>query len=560
MKNLIEKENSVKFWQENTVRVWQNTKFILPFAITILICIAWMNRFVQDDAFISFRYAENFANGYGLVWNPGERIEGYTNFLWTIIISLPISVGFNPVVASFIVGITIFCFSLILCYRISWTIFNSKFIALLSIVLLGTNYTFSSYATGGLETQLQTCLFLTALYQAISSIKNNHWKLSRIIWLSLASAFAMLTRLDSAVLLSTIFAISSLSILREASSVRAKLIKLSALSIPFLILVGGWLTWKQFYYGDILPNTFYAKVSVGTSLVVGIEYVSKFFISYWLVPFPFLFLFSFKKLFDKINTYDLQILLISPVVLWLAYIIKVGGDFMEFRFIVPILPIFFILVAWLITDAIKTKNIQIALISLVIFGSFQHWRSFGVFVRAGGIEPIATLQGHLNNPSENWENIGKTLKSDLPEHSDVSIAVTPAGAIPYYSGLTSVDMHGLNDKWIARKGKFLSNRPGHQKGATFEYLMSRKTNLIIARPRMIKNEDLKEKEFFLEDINSDYFFNTIDKKNSLPSTAKMIEIPIDRDISLIAVYLFQNSAIDNQVIHGNWKVFPILES
>lgn len=49
-----------------------------------------------DDAMISMRYAKNFANGYGLVWNPGgERIEGYTNPLWVLYMSgihlLPIS-------------------------------------------------------------------------------------------------------------------------------------------------------------------------------------------------------------------------------------------------------------------------------------------------------------------------------------------------------------------------------------------------------------------------------------------------------------------------------------
>src|SRR5574341_680160 len=36
-----------------------------------------------DDAYISFRYAQNAIRGYGLVFNPGERVEGFTNFLWT---------------------------------------------------------------------------------------------------------------------------------------------------------------------------------------------------------------------------------------------------------------------------------------------------------------------------------------------------------------------------------------------------------------------------------------------------------------------------------------------
>ncbi len=47
----------------------------------LLTVLAWSNRFIQDDAFISFRYAENLVQGKGLVYNEGERVEGYTNFL-----------------------------------------------------------------------------------------------------------------------------------------------------------------------------------------------------------------------------------------------------------------------------------------------------------------------------------------------------------------------------------------------------------------------------------------------------------------------------------------------
>ena len=56
---------------------------------------AWALRFVQDDAYISWRYAENLARGLGLVWNEGEYVEGYTNFLWTVILAIPHRVGLD---------------------------------------------------------------------------------------------------------------------------------------------------------------------------------------------------------------------------------------------------------------------------------------------------------------------------------------------------------------------------------------------------------------------------------------------------------------------------------
>ena len=59
---------------------------------------------VQDDAFISFRYAANLLDGHGLVYNPGERVEGYTNFLWTLLLAGAMGLGANPVIASVVGG------------------------------------------------------------------------------------------------------------------------------------------------------------------------------------------------------------------------------------------------------------------------------------------------------------------------------------------------------------------------------------------------------------------------------------------------------------------------
>ena len=59
-----------------------------------LLALAWYNRFIQDDAFISLRYAFNLLHGDGLVWNPGQPpVEGYTNFLWTLLLTIPLSIG-----------------------------------------------------------------------------------------------------------------------------------------------------------------------------------------------------------------------------------------------------------------------------------------------------------------------------------------------------------------------------------------------------------------------------------------------------------------------------------
>ena len=63
-----------------------------------------VRKFTVDDAYISFRYARNLADGLGLVYNAGERIEGYTNFLWTVLLAGGIELGIDPHVTSKVLG------------------------------------------------------------------------------------------------------------------------------------------------------------------------------------------------------------------------------------------------------------------------------------------------------------------------------------------------------------------------------------------------------------------------------------------------------------------------
>ena len=62
---------------------------ILSYApwIALLGVFAYLSWFITDDAFIAFRYVRNFVEGHGPVFNPGERVEGYSSFLWVIVLA-----------------------------------------------------------------------------------------------------------------------------------------------------------------------------------------------------------------------------------------------------------------------------------------------------------------------------------------------------------------------------------------------------------------------------------------------------------------------------------------
>ena len=525
-------------------------KIILFLLFLGLVLLAWSNRFIQDDAFISFRYADNFVHGKGLVWNEGERVEGYTNFLWTILISLPLFLNLDPVKSSFVPGLCLFALSLYFTYRLAAGLLHSKHLALLTVLFLGTNHSFSSYATGGMETQLQTCLFVACMFWLFDSAAKGAWSGIRLCLLSMLLALAVLTRLDSALLLAVVLPVTLFHIRqREERTAQNSLPALYFLG-PLVVLVGIWLIWKILFYGAVLPNTFYVRVTSLNSLKRGMVYVYLFFHSYWLVLFPFLFLILGKRLLRKNNRAWLVVSIL--IVLWLLYVIAVGGDFMEFRFIVPVLPFIFIQIVWLIFVYVRRIKLQIVLVLLVLAGSLHHALTFtNPSLRYYDIESTKGLYDLLTQDRTDWIRIGKVLGESFNYDSNVSIATTASGAIPYYSRLTTIDILGLNDRWVARHGEIVASKPGHQRRATLAYLIERKVNLLIGHPQMVPIDSSAAQPW------SDYYFYVrITRHESLPANSRIIEIPINSRYKLRVLYLVQDPLIDDTIKRKGWVTYP----
>jgi len=526
-------------------------KFILLLLLLGLAFMAWSNRFIQDDAFISFRYADNFVQGNGLVWNPGEKVEGYTNFLWTILISIPLYLNLDPVRFSFVLGLILFVLSLYFTYRLALTLLHSQHLALMAVLLLGTNYSFRSYATGGMETQLQTCLFVASLFLLCDSIAKNSWSAFRLLMLSVLLSLAILTRLDSSLLLGVVLLVTLFHIFRGQNAGARKLLMAASLFTPLVLLVGTWLVWKMHFYGSVLPNSFYVKVASLTSLKRGVIYVYLFFQSYWLVLFPFLFLVFGNRLRGKANRQWL--ILSTTIMIWLLYVIAVGGDFMEFRFIVPVLPFLLIQIVWLIFVQVRRTKIQIALLLMVLAGSLHHELTFtNPSLRYYDVESTRGLSDLLTQERTDWIGIGKVLGESFNYDPNITIGITAAGAIPYYSRLRAIDILGLNDRWVARHGEIVISKPGHQRRATLNYLLERKVNLLIGHPQMIPiGADVSAAP-----LNDYYFYVKIKQDDQLPNNTKTIEIPINASYKLRVLYLVENPLVDEVIQKKGWVTYP----
>jgi arabinofuranosyltransferase len=518
--------------------------FLLP-AIGALVVLAWLNRFIQDDAFISFRYARNLAKGLGLVWNPGERVEGYTNFLWTVLMAIPHKLGISPVGFSFGLGLILFWFSLYLAYRVAKAVLGSDGPALLAVVLLGTNYTFSAFATSGMETQLQAFLFMLAVLLFLR-LGGQGPTISSALFLSLVLGLAVLTRPDSGLL---VVVLLPLAVRRLWQKQDRRILGLLGLCLPFVAVVGPWLTWKLAFYGRLFPNTFYAKAPDPISLLRGVFYFAVFVFMYLL----FLLLpWAVQAGRRLLRLREPKLLVLSAITgLWLAYVLVFGGDFMQFRMLVPVMPFLFILIAWTLCTVVRSRGLRAGLVGVILVGSVfcgvVHGR--GVFNR--GTESVRRLAEHVTLASENWAGIGSVLGRAFGGDSSVLIATTAAGAIPYYSNLKTLDMLGLNDPLAAKHSRHLTSHAGHRRIATLDYLESKGVSLVVGHPVMVSSDSEAGA------VRLNWLVQGLEPSDRIPESARLIEIPIDRGYRLIVLYLVKSERVDSVIARQGWRVWPV---
>ena len=501
-----------------------------------------MNRFVQDDAFISFRYAHNLLTTGELTWNPAEEdpLEGYSNFLWVMMVAGAMSLGISPVAASQAFGLMFAFGTLFLTYRLSRNVFEAEQPALLAVALLGTNYTFSAYATGGLATQMQTCLILAGTYLAVSIHPRPDSSVRAACLLSVAAGVALLTRLDSGLPFGLLFCF----VLWSARPLGRKTLPLLfALALPVSLLVIPWLGWKLYYYNDILPNPYYAKaIQFGPEIFVrGLRYLHEFLLTYFLWPVLLIGVVVFKRL--KAPT--VMRLLAVMVIAWCLYLTKIGGGFMEFRLLVPVLPLVFILIVAMIFS-FKDARWGIALVVVVLAGSTYH---LATYREVNEIAPVFRLK----QAARAWTEIGESLKSHFHGASPpVKIATTAAGAIPYYAELPALDMHGLNDRFVATHGKLWRTMPGHWRLAPHRYLVEAGVNLVVGHP-LIQEQADNDLPVVLKRGLVGFRILAIEP-HLTPGPIPVIELPFGDQYKVHVLYLKPHPKIDAVIETAGLKV------
>jgi arabinofuranosyltransferase len=265
---------------------WSAT-IILTVLILIMLCQAVAFRWQPvDDAFISFRYAKNLASGHGLVFNSGEKVEGYTNFLWTVILAGFSRLGFDIPTVSIILGVSLAAVGLYLTYLLAEVVMTEhrwpKKFAWIAPIIITFYPGYSYWAFSGMEGTLLLCLVTGFLIIAVKGMDS--WL--AIILTAVLGVLAATTRWETVIL----WPIIVLAMLFQPGKFSVRnLIKPAALSLMLITGFGIYFLARFAYYGELLPNTFYAKVGspMFSRIFRGILYTGELGVN-WLLPVTFI--------------------------------------------------------------------------------------------------------------------------------------------------------------------------------------------------------------------------------------------------------------------------------
>lgn len=452
-------------------------RWILPggaiAALALLHTRAWA--FLCDDAFISFRYAQHLARHGTLAYNlaaPRELVEGYTNFLWVLLLALGERLGAAPELlapwltqAAALAGLALAC-ALLRALR-----GGGGPMILAPALLLAASPEFMVWGQGGLETALAAALALGVMVAAA----RGRWRAAGLL-----AALAGLTRPDALLPVGLFVATWLLVHGRAGWPGWRRLLQAGALAAGPLVL---HLLWRQHTYGAWLPNTWLIKQFGGLLRdSYGVWYVEAWARAVglvWLAPLlPWL--------------RGRHLVLVVPIAGTVAYAWWIGGDFMAYgRFLALATALLATLAAWLLADAglwLRARVLALARVPVAELVTLGLAALLGLAARERWAADRALPGGWL---AGRWEGVtamdrfarerllaGAWLREQVP--ASTWITVGAAGALPYASGLQVVDVYGLVDPWPRRVAQLRPSprgRPGHQLMAPLAELRVRDPDL-----------------------------------------------------------------------------------
>ncbi len=403
-----------------------------------------------DDAYIQFRYAAHLAAGHGPVFNPGERLEGASGGVWIAAVAgVSRLARLEPGVAGRLLSLAL---------------------APVAVLLAGAAAARLAPGSAAPVAVAWAALATPALYAA-SGLETAAWGMA--LWL-LAAGLARRTPGLAA-------AGGALG-----AGVRPESLVLTALAVPFwgglpraaraavagaATVIAALAAARLLYYGSPVPHAALVKgVTAAAGPEAGIRYFLRGLLEWWplLLALPAIW---------RRHREALPVLL--PVLGWTVLVVARGGDWMPAsRYLLPLLVLLAVALSW------SSSRVQVVAAALLV--ATAAWR-LAPWEEPGRARPGDLWRAMATHRVQCrwWEALGAWLKDHLP--AGTRLAVGPAGAVPYASGLPTFDLYGLNTR-VQRQGGVT---PGHTLWGLPEAVAEGCAVVVPGRP-LSQSEDLEE--------------------------------------------------------------------
>ncbi|WP_158887098.1 hypothetical protein [Amycolatopsis anabasis] len=416
---------------------------------------------VAEDAFISFRYSVNLAEGNGLVFNAGERVEGYSNFLWVVLVAVPHWLfGTGTVVGAVVLGVLCTLGCVVLAYFLTNRIVRpvraaagrepAPALGVAAALLTGAASGLAAYGPSGLETPLFLLLVLGCCYALTAR---------RHLVAGVLVALATMTRPDGLV----VVAIAGIWLLSRVRQGGPGWRGVGGFVFGALLLAVPWTVWRLAYYGYLMPNALAAKAggSLAWQLEEGWAYVAGFGLAHQgfaLLAAAGLAAICYPRPGgspESAHARSVVWLLFILALGYLVFILFTGGDWMPaWRMLAPVPPLLAVasVAAYgVVTSAPAADRLRLP----------ARRMTAAVAVGLSGLSLfVSVMSPAMADEMHDWrtkiagmQEIGSWLGERLPPGSVLSTYAN--GALSYRAGtrVSVVDVLGLTDEHIARKGK-----------------------------------------------------------------------------------------------------------
>ncbi len=418
-------------------------------------------------------------------------------------------------------------------------------------VLYVTSSSLIKISGTGQETLLNLCLILALLRFSQVECQQNSLLKWQYLSVGLISCIAVMNSAGALFPVASIFIATTICKTQKRSYGDRVL-----LSLSFVLPLVGWMLWKQWYYGHLLPIS---MTSTFDNLHMGMQigYLRSFLVSNGLaLPACASILLCGSAHLRRNWSFVLGCSLAFGT---MVQVLIAGGDHVAFRSLLPLSLAMLLLAAAGLVHLTKFSA-RYALVSIALFLNFT-LPSLDDRATELGIESIKKGQSQIFAWNSDWRTVGTALQNFFGTNSGVVVATTAAGTLSYHSDLRVIDMRGRNQRYVDQSAVRLLDRAGSLKIATLKQMQDSGVHLLIGQPTLIDGK-MDHPRLHFQDFED--FSKELWLENFVPvgtdanlKNLQLVEFPVVRGRSLLAVWLKYHPAVQHLITNNQVRAFPI---